>query len=164
MSSGSALKGRRRRRRTQDGRCEGALIFYRQPDNLCFLNGPTGSFLRSRNDEIADAAPLELGGSFDDGQGVGGDPSLDAGRSGRVLIQNNASLSLLIVRQFTGQIKNKEKAEGGTSKAVHRERLAPKPSASTSSATCAGPARFLAESARQIKGMIWRRLAANEAG
>ncbi len=68
----------------QDHLGEGALVRDRKADNnRRFLDRSRGGFLRACDHEIADAAALNFGGAFDDGEVLGRDARLDAGGAGR---------------------------------------------------------------------------------
>lgn len=83
MRSGGALQRGIRLRRVEKGGGERLLILDREPQNLYFLNGPLRGLVRCRDDEIAHATPLYLGGALDDGQRLGGKAGFDARRPGR---------------------------------------------------------------------------------
>src|SRR5260370_33871153 len=64
-------------RRIEDGLRKGTLAVDRETDDLSFLNRALCCLLCRRDNEVADAAPLYLGGPFDDCQRAGRDARLD---------------------------------------------------------------------------------------
>jgi hypothetical protein len=60
MRLGSFAEPGRGPRRIEDGLCEGALTFDRETDDFGFLDRALGSFLGRCDNEIADAALLNL--------------------------------------------------------------------------------------------------------
>jgi hypothetical protein len=81
---GSAYQTRRRLGRVEDRFGERALILDREADNLGFLDRAVRGFLRRRDDKVADAASLDLGGAFDDGERLGSDARFEPRRAGLV--------------------------------------------------------------------------------
>jgi len=75
----------RRRRRLQDRVGESLLTRNRKPDDFRFLDGAVGGFLSGAHDKVADAAPLNFSGALDEGEHIGRETRLDAGRAGGLL-------------------------------------------------------------------------------
>src|SRR5271166_2330275 len=93
MAAKSAAERRCRFRRIEDSLGESALILDREANDLRFLDGAVGGFLRGGDHEIADAAALDFGGTLDGRQSVERDARLDACRVGRFLGHHASSLS-----------------------------------------------------------------------
>src|SRR5260370_34781046 len=72
-------------RRIEDCLREGTLTFDREPDDFGFLDRALGSLSSRCDNEIADAAPLNLGRPPDDRQRIRGNARLNAGGADRRL-------------------------------------------------------------------------------
>src|SRR5579872_66826 len=92
MRLGGLAEPGRGLRRIENGFSEGALTFDRKTDDFGFFDCALGSLLGCRDNEIADAAPLNLGRPLDDCQRIWGDARLDAGGADRRLGHDTASL------------------------------------------------------------------------
>src|SRR5262245_42682839 len=79
MRLGGFAEPGRGRWRIEDSLWEGALTFDRETDDFRLLDRALGRFLGRCDNEIADAAPLNLRRSPNDRQRVGGDARLNAG-------------------------------------------------------------------------------------
>ena len=62
---------------------------------LGFLYGAVRGLLGSGDDEVADAAPLDLGGAFHDGERVGRDLRFEPGGAGRFLGHHRGPLVMI---------------------------------------------------------------------
>ncbi len=91
MRLGGLAKTGRGRRRIENSLSEGTLTFDRETDDLGFLDRALGSLLGRRDNEIADAAPLNLRRSLNDRQRIRGNARLNAGGADRCL--GNVELS-----------------------------------------------------------------------
>src|ERR1700733_488388 len=78
-------------RRIEDGFRKGTLTCDRETDDFGLLDRALCGFLCRRDDEIADAAPLNLGGAFDDRQRVGRYARLDTCRANGFLGHHTTS-------------------------------------------------------------------------
>ncbi len=70
------------RGRVEDGRGDRALILDRKADQLGFGDHLVRFLPRGGDDELADAAALQLGRAADDGERVRGDPGFEPGGAG----------------------------------------------------------------------------------
>lgn len=75
-------QGRDGRRRMKKRRCERPLIFQRELDNVAFLDRLPRRLVCRRDDEVADATPLDFGGAFHRGERVGRDAGFEPGGTG----------------------------------------------------------------------------------
>src|SRR6266849_6057467 len=116
MRLGGLAKTGRGRRRIENSLSEGTLTFDRETDDLGFLDRALGSLLGRRNNEIADAAPLNLRRPLDDRQRVGGDARLDASRA-NWFMGHKYDLSLCCLQMY-GITPDKER---GTSSALKNQ-------------------------------------------
>jgi hypothetical protein len=92
MGAFRALQRRRRRGWIEQKLDKTPLILHREADEVIFLNRSLRGLSCSRDDEVTDAAALDLGGAFHDGKSVRGNACLKArgamflGQSGPPLV------------------------------------------------------------------------------
>ena len=102
MGFSSALQRSGHRRRIDQKVDESLLVIDRQPNEMGLFDRSPSRFRRRSDDEVAEAPPLDLGGTLHQGKSVGGNSLDRALRTDSAGISQPRFQSRATVREFAG--------------------------------------------------------------